>query len=148
MPNAPGERTRHDPAVDAASESVPVEQLTLPATAASARTARRFVSAFCARRQMPDDLCYDAALLVSELTGNSLRHARSEARISVDPIGAVLRVEVADDSPDLPQLQDVPEDATHGRGVRILDRLATRWGADRRTVPPPGKVVWFELAAA
>jgi anti-sigma regulatory factor (Ser/Thr protein kinase) len=125
-----------------------VEQLTVPATPTSARTARRFVSAFCTRQRLPQETCEDAVLLVSEVVGNSLRHARSEARIRVDLIGRVLRVEVADDRPELPQLRNAPADATDGRGVRILDEVAKRWGADRRTVPPPGKVVWFELAGA
>ena len=81
-----------------------MEELTLPATAASARTARRFVSAFCEQTRLHEDVCHDAILLVQELTGNSLRHARSGARISVDLTGAVRRVEVADDNPELPQL--------------------------------------------
>ena len=125
-----------------------MQQLALPAAPTSARTARRFVDAFCTRKGLPAGVRDDAVLLVSEVVGNSLRHARSEARIRIDVIGPVLRVEVADDSPDLPRARESPSNATGGRGVVILDRLASRWGADRNTVPPPGKVVWFELAVA
>lgn len=125
-----------------------MEQLIVPATPTCARTARRFVSAFCSRQRLPREMCQDAELLVSEVVGNSLRHARSEARIRVDHVAGVLRVEVADDSPELPRLRNVPANATSGRGIRILDEVSARWGTDRRTVPPPGKVVWFELATA
>ena len=122
-----------------------MEHLTVPAAASSARAARGFISVFCARARLSNGVSGDACLLVSELTGNAVLHARSEARIAVSLDGRRLRVEVADNSPDLPHLQQASEDATSGRGVRILDQLATRWGADRRTEPPPGKVVWFEL---
>ena len=125
-----------------------MQQLALPAAPTSACTVRRFVEAFCTHNGLPEGVRDDAVLLVSEVVGNSLRHARSEARIRVDMIGPVLRVEVADDNPDLPRLRQTPPDATGGRGLLILDRLASRWGADRNTVPPPGKIVWFELAVA
>lgn len=125
-----------------------MQQLALPAAPTSTRTARRFVDAFCTRAGLPAGIRDDAVLLVSEVVSNSLRHARGEARIQVALIGPVLRVEVADDSPDLPRLLEAAAEATGGRGVLILDRLASRWGADRNTVPPPGKVVWFELAVA
>lgn len=125
-----------------------MEQLTVPATPASARAARQFISAFCTRQRLGDDICEDATLLVSELTGNSVLHARSQAHICVRLVGPVLRVEVADHSPDLPHLQEAPADATGGRGIRILNQLATRWGANQLPEPPPSKVVWFELATA
>lgn len=147
MPSAPAS-VRGLPNPDVATEGHPwsssPSQLPrrppAPPDASSARSAPT--------NRLPQETCEDAVLLVSEIVGNSLRHARSEARIRVDLIGRVMRVEVADDSPELPQLQNAPADATDGRGVRILEEVASRWGADRRTVPPPGKVVWFELAGA
>jgi hypothetical protein len=36
-----------------------------------------------------------------------------------------------------------PADATTGRGLALLDALASSWGADRHV---EGKTVWFEVA--
>ena len=101
-------------------------QFALPAAPTFSRIARRFVEAFCTRAGLPQDVRDDAVLMVSEVVGNSVLHARSEARMRIDVVGPVLRVEVADDSPDLPRLRGVLADATDGRGVVILDRLASR----------------------
>ena len=62
------------------------------------------------------------------------------------PEAPVLRVEVADDSERMPYLQAAGLDTVGRRGVRILGRLSSRWGATRRPEPPPGKAVEFELA--
>lgn len=125
-----------------------MEHLTVPALPTSARTARHFISSFCDEQHLAGDVADDAALLVSELTGNAVLHARSEARIRVGLSGTVLRIEVADDSPDMPQRRDASADATAGRGVYILDAVSSRWGATQRKEPPPGKVVWCELVTA
>lgn len=125
-----------------------MEHLTVPASPSSAMTARRFATAFCERAQLDAVVVDDCALLLSELVSNSVVHARSEARICVGLIGTVLRVEVADDSDRLPVRRPQALDATGGRGVLIMEALASSWGAARRADPPPGKVVWFELATA
>jgi two-component sensor histidine kinase len=89
------------------------------------------------------DLVPVAALLVSELVTNSLIHAGGlidvHARLSAES----LRVEVGDGSERLPQRR-VPD--RHGRGLHIVDSLATAWGV----VPHDGrgKSTWFELQLA
>jgi hypothetical protein len=50
--------------------------------------ARRSVIYFCRDQDLPESVVDDAALLVSELTGNTVLHARPEARISVVLEGA------------------------------------------------------------
>ena len=60
----------------------------------------------------------DAALLVSELFGNSVRHSGSGAKgetvtVAVRAVGGVVRVEVTDRG---------------GRGLRLVAELAARWG--------------------
>jgi len=46
----------------------------------------------------------------------------------------------SDDAP--PQLRRPGPDATSGRGLGIVDGIATAWGSDPRRT---GKAVWFEL---
>jgi hypothetical protein len=59
--------------------------------------------------------------------------------------GSTVRVEVDDESPEFPVLAQ-PDDASalHGRGLVLVDALASDWG----TRPNErGKTVWFELDA-
>jgi serine/threonine-protein kinase RsbW len=87
----------------------------------------------------------DVKLLVSELVTNAVRHPRAEGPIDVAlELGkGTVRVEVSDpgDGFAKPQVGPPPPDALGGRGLLIVDRVATRWGVT------PGRPtrVWFEL---
>lgn len=90
-----------------------------------------------------------AELLVSELVTNVVRHT-SSARVGVRiRHAAALRVDVIEDAvsavPDHAHrgIDDVPVTATSGRGMGLVDGLATQWGITRR-----GRVTttWFEIA--
>lgn len=121
----------------AGGEVPPWQEATFEPTARAAVEARRFV-----RRLVPaGDRADLAALLVSELVTNGVRHARTRLLLRVRP-GEPLRVEVRDDLP-VPPIRAVPgaEDGS-GRGLQILEALATRWGVE---VDEDGKTVWFEL---
>jgi serine phosphatase RsbU (regulator of sigma subunit) len=114
----------------------------LPLDLTAPRLARRFVTA--ALDAMKSAVVADiAALLASELVTNSVVHATGPLRVSVEAVeeGAV-RVTVTDGSDVAPQLRDPGPEATSGRGILLVDRLARRWGAD---VTASGKAVWFEL---
>lgn len=86
----------------------------------------------------------EMTLLVSELVGNSLRHAGTDAdgivaRITVDRLlGGGLRVEVQNHGPDFDPHLHRPE----GLGRRLMQGLSSDWGVeeDRNT-----SIVWFEL---
>ena len=119
-----------------------MQQVSLPVSALSARNARAFLWAFCRSHAVPAQVVEDAVLIVSEVVGNAYLHARSGVRLCAQYSGQVLHVEVADNSPVLPQLREGSLEATGGRGVLILDALAARWGAREGLA---GKVVWFEL---
>lgn len=54
-------------------------------------------------------------------------------------------VEVWDSSPMPPRVRHFRADAGTGRGVRLLESLAGRWGIDRTD---GGKTVWFTLPTA
>jgi anti-sigma regulatory factor (Ser/Thr protein kinase) len=83
-----------------------------------------------------------ASLLTSELVTNALVHTGAAVTLSVEITEAGLRVETADHSLAPPRRQHSRPDASGGRGLVIVERLATSWGYDLR---PAGKVVWFEL---
>ncbi|MEU9219837.1 ATP-binding protein [Streptomyces sp. NPDC048376] len=117
-----------------------------PAAPDAVRTARSLV-----RRTLRDwrlDSVGDiAALLVSELVTNALRHATGPIGVRVvrDPAGAagILLVEVSDPLPDPPRERAARPDDEDGRGLQLVATAARRWG----TRPgEAGKTVWFELA--
>jgi anti-sigma regulatory factor (Ser/Thr protein kinase) len=86
-----------------------------------------------------------ALLLVSEVVTNAVLHARSEIQLRVGWNGEAIRVEVVDHSHAMPATRQFSELATTGRGMQLVDQVATTWGSDRRE---DGKVVWFELIAS
>ncbi len=87
-----------------------------------------------------------AALLVSELVTNSLRHAAGPIGVRlVRPAGldGTLRVEVSDPLPDLPRERVAHPEDESGRGLQLVAGSSLSWG----TRPGAGgKTVWFELA--
>ena len=54
----------------------------------------------------------------------------------------VVRVEVQDANERPPSIAHTPPEATSGRGLQLVQVLATAWGVVGRA---DGKVVWFEL---
>ncbi|MFF5535793.1 ATP-binding protein [Streptomyces cinerochromogenes] len=118
---------------------------TFPAEPGSVRAARAAVRGQL-RGWHLDCLADLAALLVSELVTNSLRHAAGPIGVRlVRPGGTdgTLRVEVSDPLPDPPRERVAyPEDES-GRGLQLVAGSSRRWG----TSPgESGKTVWFELA--
>ncbi|MEH0575979.1 MULTISPECIES: ATP-binding protein [Streptomyces] len=118
---------------------------TFPADPGAVRTARGAV-----RSQLHgwdlDSLGDLAALLVSELVTNALRHATGPIGVRlVRPAGleGVLLVEVSDPLPDPPRERVARLDDESGRGLQLVASSSRRWG----TRPgDTGKTVWFELA--
>ncbi len=105
-----------------------------------------------ARRYARDQLRECAAdvdtvvLLVSEVVTNAILHARSDVFLTIVDRGELARVEVRDSSPMPPRLHRFAVESATGRGLRLLDQLAQRWGADDAS-EGHGKVVWFEVGA-
>jgi anti-sigma regulatory factor (Ser/Thr protein kinase) len=113
---------------------------TFPSTPASAGEARRFVESALARPEhLP--LLYPATLLVSELVANAVLHTGTPIRVVVRT-GDRVRIEVHDGNAQLPVRKHYSNMSGTGRGLMLVERLATDWGAERTST---GKVVWFEL---
>ncbi|MGW1210301.1 ATP-binding protein [Streptomyces sp. NPDC002499] len=92
------------------------------------------------------------ALVVAELASNAVLHARVPGRdfaLRLEHRADALRIEVADARGDrgpvaaAPTTTDTTADHDHGRGLVIVDALASRWGVTDRS--GPGKIVWVEI---
>ena len=118
--------------------------ITLPHAADAAGAARAYLRRQANLRHPP--ILDDALILTSELVTNAVRHGRPAVTLAVQLEPSALIVVVTDTGPELPPL--VPRtphpDSPTGRGLVIVDALATRWGV---TPQPgsPGKAVWFAL---
>ena len=82
-----------------------------------------------------------ASLLVSELVTNSVMHARGAVTLRAMWLDDRLQVDVRDHGGGTPTARD-PD--TAGRGLRIVDALASRWGSSPQ-LEGPGRATWFEL---
>ncbi|WP_367325893.1 ATP-binding protein [Streptomyces sp. HUAS ZL42] len=91
-----------------------------------------------------DEQADTAELLVTELVTNALTHARGPIRLSLSRslLKGALRCGINDASPLPPRLRHTRYDEEHGRGLHLVDELATRWGSRHLA---DGKTVWFEL---
>jgi len=121
------------------SPTAKTDEASFPAGSDAPRRARAFIRD--ATDLDPDDLA-TVELLVSEIATNAVLHARSAFRVVVHRSTRRLHVEIFDDSPEPPTVKAHSVEAPTGRGMRIVDALATRWGVHQDGT---GKSVWFEL---
>jgi anti-sigma regulatory factor (Ser/Thr protein kinase) len=122
---------------------MPSQKIELASEVKSCSIARRFVRDTLA--DAPDDLRDNASLLTSEVVTNALLHAKGPVMVEVEQRGGAYRIAVSDEGrAPLTQKGYRTDDAT-GRGLQLLDCLATSWGWEWTG---PGKVVWFELGGA
>jgi anti-sigma regulatory factor (Ser/Thr protein kinase) len=120
---------------------------TFPADPGAVRAARTAVRNRLAVWRL-DGLADIAALLVSELVTNSLRHATGPIGVRLvrpDGVDGVLLVEVSDPLPDPPRERVAGLDDESGRGLHLVAHAARRWGTRPGAM---GKTVWFELSVS
>jgi anti-sigma regulatory factor (Ser/Thr protein kinase) len=84
----------------------------------------------------------DALLLASELAANAAEHATNGFTVRIRTSGTRARVEVRDTETTLPKIRQPTIEADRGRGLVLVNRLASAWGAEPAA---GGKIVWFEL---
>lgn len=120
-----------------------VAEWTFPAEPGAVAAARAVVRATLGEWGL-DSVEDTAALLVSELVTNALRHASGPIglRLERERDGDALLVEVSDPLPDPPRKRVAGKDDESGRGLQLVACSARRWGARRGRT---GKTVWFEL---
>ncbi|MGP4012401.1 SpoIIE family protein phosphatase, partial [Streptomyces sp. 4N124] len=89
-----------------------------------------------------DDLAMTTELLVSELVGNVVRHAKGPVMLRLLR-SRTLICEVSDGSLTTPRIRRASETDEGGRGLQLVAALSQRWGA-RYT--GTGKCIWTEQA--
>ena len=110
----------------------------------SVGAARRFVRDALKARQIDDGIVNTVELLTSEVVTNAIVHARSGPQLAVELHGNVVRVAVRDLGPGVPVRRLSHIDDVSGRGVVIVEELASAWGVERER--NGAKQVWFEVA--
>jgi anti-sigma regulatory factor (Ser/Thr protein kinase) len=121
-----------------------IQELPLPADTSAPGVARAFV-----RNRWPqlgEEVIDDVMLIVSELASNAVQHGQPEIelRIRVEPFS--VDVSVLDHGATVPprEIAAPDETATSGRGLSIVDRLASDWGVEPFD-GGSGKTVWARL---
>jgi len=84
-----------------------------------------------------------ASLLVSELVANVVLHAKGTCELKIVYVGERIRVGIWDETARTPARPHRSRLAATGRGLALVEALATKWGVDASE--GGGKVVWFEL---
>jgi len=110
----------------------------------AARRSRELVTEACARWELRD-LAGPACIVVTEMVNNVVAHARTGMVVLLALQGGSMTVAVRDSSPSVPRFsgEPVPVTSYGGRGLLLIDSVASRWGC----LPlPGGKVVWAALA--
>ena len=110
----------------------------------SVGAARRFVRDVLKTRRVADGVVSTVELLTSEVVTNAILHARSGPQLAVEVNDDHVRVAVRDVSSDLPVRRLGRLDDVSGRGVVIVEELASAWGVERER--NGAKRVWFEVA--
>src|SRR5438477_10574396 len=108
----------------------------------SAGLARRFVRDMLSQWRL-DQFAETAALLISELVTNAVLHAHCAPEVILSADGGVCRAVVVDASPVQPARRSYGPDAGTGRGILLVEAMASGWGVEQWGT---GKGVWFELA--
>ncbi|MCQ8834432.1 ATP-binding protein [Streptomyces malaysiensis] len=125
----------------------PSEHWRLPRHPRSVGRARQRLRQELTARRISTDMLATAELLLSELVTNAVQHAHvlpgREIEVSYELSNSHLRVEVADASDEQPEQRAVDNNDERGRGLLLVDALATKWGVSPQSII--GKFVWFEL---
>ncbi|MFJ9567750.1 ATP-binding protein [Streptomyces fuscichromogenes] len=122
--------------------------LSVPATPAAVTMVRHRAVAEIQgwETELSDEVVHTAELVISELVTNAVRYAgTSRVSVEVGLVEAVLRIEVRDASPVLPQPGLPDGHSENGRGLFLVAALADRYAAEPT---PTGKRCWAEIALA
>lgn len=108
--------------------------------------ARRFLSRTMDDAGIGSDLIDTAVLCLSEIATNAVMHTGAAAQVRVTVDGNAVTVAVRDRGShrgDRPGMHDDDDPfRVHGRGLQLVEALASRWGAELDAV---GATVWFSL---
>jgi anti-sigma regulatory factor (Ser/Thr protein kinase) len=104
----------------------------LPADLTAAREARTRVADDTGARGVATSITDDLVLIASELAANAVRHGEPPVLLRLAYLPDRIRLTVSNhgDSPD-PRITVAADDAGHGRGLAMVEQLATAVGWER-----------------
>jgi anti-sigma regulatory factor (Ser/Thr protein kinase) len=114
--------------------------------AASPKEARAAVRVFLAAAGLSHADRDAVELVTSELVANAILHtphAAGAIELRLDERMGTIHIEVHDNDPRPPAIQEPITEAEGGRGLSIVDRMATEWGWE--AIHGDGKLVWCDL---
>jgi anti-sigma regulatory factor (Ser/Thr protein kinase) len=83
--------------------------------------------------------------MISELATNCVRHTDTSFELTIVRTPTEIRVAASDAGSGEPTMRNPGPADPDGRGLQIIDMLASSWGVELR--PEGGKTVWFALGA-
>jgi hypothetical protein len=109
----------------------------------AARKSREVISEACDRWGV-SELAGSACIVVTEMVNNVVAHARTSMIVLLGTVGGGVSVAVRDRSEGRPSFTGAPVAPTAygGRGMLLIDSVASRWGS---LTLADGKVVWALL---
>ena len=111
-------------------------------TPAAPSVARRHVGE--ALSSAPREIVDVVTLLFSELATNCVRYVDTDFTMSIERTPDSVRVDIVDGRDGGVTMRRPTPDEPTGRGLRIVDELADRWGVSD-AVDSGGKSVWFTI---
>jgi serine/threonine-protein kinase RsbW len=116
----------------------------LPATASSAAKFRHQIASELSQSAISTAVLDDVLLVATELISNAIRHAEplgdGQVTVSWRVQGREVTVEVSDGGGGgEPRVRQVSTRDTYGRGLALVEALATRWGVEHTST---GTTVW------
>lgn len=91
---------------------------------------------------LPADVVDTVALLATELATNAILHAGTAFEFAVRVTRAKVTLYVSDESPVTPLVKRYKPDDLTGRGLALVEGLASGWGVDPT---PTGKRIWCDI---
>ncbi len=113
----------------------------LPALPATVRISRNLVRN--SLENFPTELVDDISLATSELVTNAVIHAATDISLTIELWDSAIRLVVDDTHPDISKIVIQDEQTDSGRGLSIVNSLATAWGIEETM---SGKKLWAAFA--
>ncbi|SFC40086.1 ATP-binding protein [Streptomyces aidingensis] len=152
VPQADGQEEQREGREGQAGRTARSYRLTAPNAADTAKVARDHVAGLLSHAGRPGPAAEVARLLVSEIVTNVYRHTAVQlVTVTTTIRPEAVMVAVHDTSPRaVPMMRRVPAEEEGGRGLRLVQELASAWGfalhgGSGGGSGATGKSVWFEL---
>lgn len=114
-----------------------------PRTPSAARAFAKDALADLLDTRVPQALCDDVELVVSELVTNAVRAGSPTVDVSVSLERTRIVLRVSDHAVGWPEERIAAVDDPGGRGLPLVSALSASWGV---RLVSGGKIVWAELA--